>query len=40
VGSLGELPGRFAAGWGIAVAVALWTTGFWATRAGVSSREN
>jgi hypothetical protein len=35
VGSLGELTGWFAAGWGIALAVTLWTTGFWVNRAGV-----
>jgi hypothetical protein len=40
VGSLGDLAGRFAAGWGVAVAVALWTTGVWATRPGVSVGES
>ena len=39
LGSLGETLGRFAAGWGIAVAVALWTTGFWATHAGASGSQ-
>lgn len=33
VGSLGELPGWFAFAWGLLVAVALWTTGFLASRA-------
>jgi hypothetical protein len=33
VGSLGELTGLLAVGWGVAVAVALWGTGLWATRA-------
>jgi len=39
VGSLGGLHGGLVAGWGLAVAVALWTTGFWATRAGVSGER-
>lgn len=33
VGSLGELTGWFASGWGIAIAVTLWTAGFLTTRA-------
>jgi hypothetical protein len=32
----GELLGVLAAGWGIAVAVALWVTGLWATSVGVN----
>lgn len=36
VGSLGELTGLLAAGWGLVVAVALWATGFWATPARVA----
>lgn len=39
VGSLGELLGLFAAGWGVAVAVALWGTGLWATRFGVKGES-
>jgi hypothetical protein len=39
VGSLGELPGLFAAGWGIAVAVALWGTGLRATRDGLTGES-
>jgi hypothetical protein len=35
VGSLGEAFGRGAVGWGVAVSVALWITGFWVARAGV-----
>ena len=34
VGSLGELFGRLAAGWGVAVAGALWVTGSWVARGG------
>ena len=40
VGSVGELAGRFAVGWGIAVAVSLWITGFWVTRANASRRDS
>ena len=39
VGSLGELLGLCAAGWGVAVAVALWGTGLWATRSVVKGER-
>ena len=40
VGSLGELAGRFAVGWGIAVAVSLWITGVCVTCANTSRRAS
>lgn len=39
LGSLGELAGQLAVAWGIAVAVALWITGFRVTRAGFSGKS-
>jgi hypothetical protein len=39
VGSLGERTGWFAAAWGIALAVTLWTTGLWGLRAGVGGDQ-
>ena len=40
VGSLGEFTGWLASGWGIAIAVTLWATGFWSTRAGVDGGQS
>ncbi|MET1059308.1 MAG: hypothetical protein ABWX84_06905 [Nocardioides sp.] len=34
LGSLGELAGRSAVGWGVVTAVAVWATGFWVRRTG------
>jgi hypothetical protein len=39
VGSLGELTGWFACGWGIAIAVTLWTTGFLSSRTGADGGQ-